>query len=218
MTTLLSNLLYLLGMLLLLILVIPVNFSFRVEYQMQLALQARIRWGAGLLSLEITHHRGQTDLLLGTLGLHRPLSSSHQGSDKANIKSSAQKPKTKSLIRLSSLLKQDFLSLVKLLLGRLREAIHLYVQLHGVYGFNDPASTGFAAAVIAATLWKSGSICLNPDFTQEIVDLQGKGHGWFIPLHIVILIMWFLMKKPFRAIWWPMVKNLRKHEEAVQYA
>jgi hypothetical protein len=50
------------------------------------------------------------------------------------------------------------------------------------------------------------------------MDLRGNAGGWFIPLHILIIVLWFLMMKPVRAIWWPIIKKQKKYKEAIQYA
>lgn len=185
---------------------------------MQLALIGRIKWGNGLLHLEIIHRQGQTNLTFGILGLHRKVSSIRKGTDSNNKKSKVRKPNDKPRTRLSSFYNLGFWSQVKTLANRMCGAMHLNVRLAGVFGFDDPSLTGLAAAVIAATLWSSSTVNLNPDFSQEICDLQGSVQGWLIPLHIFIIIIWFLVKKPVRAIWWPMIKKRKKYKEAVQYA
>lgn len=217
MISILLSLIYLLGILLLLILVVPISIDFQGEFRTQLALMGRVKWGKGLFSLQIMHYQGHTNLTFKTLGFYRPVASSRQGTDKEIKKSKARKPSRRSP-RLSSLLNREFWLQVKLLAKRLRGAMHLDLRLAGVYGFDDPALTGLAAAVIASTLWSNGTVFFNPDFTQETFDFQGSVRGWFIPLQIIIIVVWFLTIKPVRIIWWPMTKQHKKHKEAVQYA
>jgi hypothetical protein len=211
---------YLLDALLVLLLVVllaPINIDFRGGYAQELKLKGRIGWAGGLLSLEVMRGQGKTSLILGLFGLRKPVSTD-KGTDKAKKKPKSQKQRSKSTTRLSTFINRELLAAVKAALLKLQRAMHLDLNVSGRYGFDDPSLTGFAMAIMSAVLWSSSTLNFYPDFTGEALDIQGKASGYFIPLQIIIIVLLFLLARPVRAIWWPMIKMRKKQKEAVQYA
>lgn len=77
-----------------------------------------------------------------------------------------------------------------------------YLHLYGTYGFDDPSLTGMACGV-------SGMICsiipharlhLNPDFTQEIMDLDLRAEGSMVVGSLAYQTIRTVLKKPVRKI------------------
>lgn len=203
------------------ILLAPVHIDFRGEYAQTLSFHGRLRWAGGLLSLDLRHGEGRLELTPGCLGLKKTLKNAEEKKQPGGLKLRSGKKKRKGQSEISplSFLNLRLLQAVYESIRRLLRALHLNMKLSGVYGFDDPSLTGIVLGVMTAlNTGMSYSIDLKPEFAGEAVDLRGDIKAWFIPLHILIIGLRLIFKKAVRAIWWPKIKNSRKHKEAVQYA
>ncbi|WP_276623779.1 hypothetical protein [Syntrophomonas wolfei] len=220
MTQVLIYVLIALAALLGVILLAPVHIDFRGEYAQTLSFHGRLRWAGGLLSLDLKHHHGKLELTPGCLGLKKTFKKAAEGKKQPDGQESGPDKRRKGQSDSPlSFLNLRLLAAVNKSIRRLLRALHLKVKLSGVYGFDDPSLTGFVLGVMTALgTVKNYSIDLKPEFAGEAVDLRGWIQTWFIPFHILFIVLGLILKKPVRAIWWPKIKNSKKHKEAVQYA
>lgn len=75
---------------------------------------------------------------------------------------------------------------------------HLYLQ--GTYGFDDPSITGMTAGFIYSLqgVWPHSRINLQPNFTEEIFELEAKAAGSIYAGKLVWDTARFLLKKDIR--------------------
>lgn len=86
-------------------------------------------------------------------------------------------------------------------------AFHLEVRLAGTYGTDDPALTGYLAALLA-TMDVDDIVCdLHPDFSCAILDISGSIRGHFIPAQLLALALTFMWQKPVRRLWLAKLKT-----------
>ena len=205
-----------LAVILVIVLLTPISFNLRGGYFQELHLNGRICWAGELASLEVVSNQGKTNLVLGLLWLKIPI-----GSDKRKIKTRKttknRRQHSKSAPHFSTFINRRTFIAVKAVMNKLKRAMHLHIDVSGQYGFDDPSLTGYVMAILSALLWSCNTINLCPDFTGAGANIQGKARGYFIPLHIATIIILFLLTKPIRDIWWPMIRR-KKQKEAVQYA
>jgi len=206
-----------LAVILVIVLLAPISFDIRGGYFQELHLQGRICWAGGLAGLEVVHSQGKTDVVLGLLCLKIPVSSD-KSKTKTRKKTKSHKQHAKSAPHFSTIINRRTFSAVKASVNKLKRAMHLDIDVSGTYGFDDPSLTGNVMAILSAFLWNCNTINLCPDFTGTAADIEGKARGYFIPLHIGIIIVLFLLARPIRDIWWPMIRRPKKRKEAVQYA
>lgn len=199
------------------ILLAPFHFDFGGEYEQRLSFRGQVRWAGGLFSLEIMRRVGKMQMTLGFFGLKKPISNMGKKEPKKK-KPNRKKGLTDSIGNLSSFITRQLFTAVKVVFSKLVQALHLGLNLSGIYGFDDPSLTGVMAGVIAALNIGRSSEYLNPDFTGAVAEIQGSMRGWFIPLQILVIVLLFLLKKPVRAIWLPKRKFNKKQKEDVQYA
>lgn len=221
MTEVLLYVLIALAALLGVILLVPVHIDFGGEYAQTLSFHGRLKWAGGLLSLDLKHNEGRLELTPGCLGLKKTFKKAAEEKKQPGGKESRSGKKKRKVQSdsLLSFLNLRLLSAVNKSIRRLLRALHLKVKLSGVYGFDDPSLTGFVLGVMTALgTVKNYSIDLKPEFAGEAVDLRGWIQTWFIPFHILFIVLGLILKRPVRAIWWPKIKNSKKHKEAVQYA
>lgn len=202
------------------ILLAPVNFGLGGEYGEYahgLSFKGRVGWAGGLLGFKITYSEGNLNLVLQILGLNKILTPRDSRTPRGK-KPSREKGRPQSGGSILSIINRQLFSAVSVFLGRLVRALHLDLKLSGRYGFDDPCLTGMSAAIIAVLNRGGSSVDLNPDFSGETVEIRGSIRGWFIPLHILVIALVFLLKKPVRAVWWSQINFKRKQKEVVQYA
>ncbi len=222
MSAVLVYILITLAFLLGLVLLVPIHFDLLGEYKESLSLQGRVRWAWRVVSLEIIRSEGRFHWTLSLLGLKKvdPKREGEAVKSEKTLKSekSLEKKRGDSINNLSSFINLQLFTAMKDVLHKFVRALHMRLNLSGMYGFDDPSLTGITVGLIAAFNRGKNSIDLNPDFTREVVDVRGSFKGWFVPLQILAIGLVFLFKKPVRAIWWPKIKLKRKQKEAVKYA
>lgn len=211
------HILVILGILLVIILLVPFNFGFAGEWVHALRFQGEVGWAGGLLGFKMTYDEGRYNLVLAFLGLRKVMPQRERKTSREK-KQSPTKGETKSGGGMWKFVNRQLFSAVKMTFSKLVRALHLNLKLFGRYGFDDPSLTGITAGLIAALGRSGSSIELNPDFSEEVVQIRGSAGGWFIPLHILAIGIVFLFKKPVRAVWWSKIKFRKKQKEAVQYA
>lgn len=209
--------------LLVIILVAPIHFAGRIEYAESFNLQGQVRWAGGLLSIELMRSEGTFHGTWGFLGWQKAISKNEAKSPDSKSPPGSKKPRTPkksshSKSDLSAFMNPQLFVALKNVFLKLVQALHLKLQLSGIYGFDDPSLTGVMVGAIAALNRDSSFIDLDPDFTREVVDIRGSIGGWLSPLQIIVIGLGFIFKKPVRAIWWPKIKFRKKQKEAVQYA
>lgn len=203
--------------LLIVVLLVPFHFSFQGGYAKALSFQGRVAWAGGLASFMMVHKEGKTQLSYGILGFIKQVPARRK-KDSPEGEKSGKKRIIDSLSSLPLYLNQQIFVSVKDLMKKLLGAMHLQLNLSGIYGFDDPSLTGMIMGAIAVLEIKNNTVCLNPDFTGAVIDIKGSFGGWFVPLHILAIVVIFIFKKPVRAIWWPKINFKKKQKEVFKYA
>ncbi len=207
-----------LGTLLALFLLVPIHFDGSFEYAGHLNITGRIRWASGLICFEINRHQEMLCWRLRVLGFRKSGPVRNAGEERGLLeKTSSKKRQSGSPGKIMSYVNRQLLAEIKTVSLKLMRALHLDLNLSGRYGFDDSSLTGYAAAVMAA-LNSGSSVNLVPDFSREVLDVRGNLKGWLIPMRIIGIALSFLLKKPVRAIWWPMIKFRKKQKEVFKYA
>jgi hypothetical protein len=77
-----------------------------------------------------------------------------------------------------------------------------YLHLYGTYGFDDPSLTGMACGVTGMinNIIPHARLHLNPDFTQEILDLDLRAEGSMVVGNLAYQTIRTVLKKPIRKI------------------
>ncbi|MEA4926883.1 MAG: DUF2953 domain-containing protein [Syntrophomonadaceae bacterium] len=206
------------------VLIAPIRFDLEGELGESLSFKGRVGvgWAGGIFSFNLIHQPGETQGELGILGFKKLIfpKPGKENKPSPDNKKDKDDPKRrrKSKGSLTAFLNLEFFKAVKKGVHKLVRALHLKINLSGVYGFDDPALTGIVLGWIYALNIKNYSINLNPDFTEEVIDLKGSLQGWLIPLQIILTAIGILLMKPVRAIWWPRIKFGKKPKEDVKYA
>jgi hypothetical protein len=203
--------------LLIVLLSVPFHFGFQGEYAEALNFQGRVAWAGGLISFLMVRKEGKTHLSYGILGFIKEVPATEK-KDSWQKRTSAKKGVVDYLGNLSLYLNRQIFAVVKVLLKRLRGALHLHLNLSGIYGFDDPSLTGMMMGAIAALGIRNNTVNIDPDFTGAVIDIKGNFRGWFVPLHILAIIVIFLFKKPIRAIWRPKINFRKKQKEVFKHA
>lgn len=88
-----------------------------------------------------------------------------------------------------------------LLCRRIGNSLKLKGYLRGEYGAQDPAVTGFIAALIAVVAGGWEGVQLYPRFEEGQLNLQGKVEGRLIPALVIWAGLRFALSQPIRDIW-----------------
>ncbi len=206
------------------VLIAPIRFDLEGELGESLSFKGRVGvgWAGGIFSLNLIHQPGETQWKLGILGFKKLISPKPGKENKPSPDNKkdkdAPKRRKKTNGGLTAFLNLEFFRAVKKGVHKLLRALHLKINIAGVYGFDDPALTGIVLGWIYALNIRNNSINLKPDFTKEVIDLKGSLQGWLIPLQIILTAIGILLMKPVRAIWWPRIKFGKKPKEDVKYA
>lgn len=77
-----------------------------------------------------------------------------------------------------------------------------YLHLYGTYGFDDPSLTGMVCGVsgMINSIIPHARLHLNPDFTQEILDLDFRAEGNLVIGSLVYQTVRTVLRKPVRKI------------------
>ncbi|MHB1393283.1 MAG: DUF2953 domain-containing protein [Clostridia bacterium] len=84
-----------------------------------------------------------------------------------------------------------------------------YFHLYGTYGFDDPSLTGMACGVAGMinSVIPNAKLHLEPDFTQEIMDLDLRAEGSMVIGSLAYQTIRTALKKPVRKIWFRKKKS-----------
>lgn len=111
--------------------------------------------------------------------------------------------KVQKRLRISEMLDRTLLSIM---LEYIRSIINIMkpkeLFLSGVYGFEDPASTGMICGAIAVIkgIFPSKNICFNPDFTREVLEIELHTAGNVRLGALMFKTIKTILKKPIRKI------------------
>jgi hypothetical protein len=77
-----------------------------------------------------------------------------------------------------------------------------YLHLYGTYGFEDPSLTGIACGIsgMINSIIPHARLHLNPDFTQEVMNLDLRAEGNMVVGSLVYQTIRTVLKKPVRKI------------------
>lgn len=98
-------------------------------------------------------------------------------------------------------LQQEFLHDAATFLKKLIRMIRpRRIEIHGVYGFNDPVLTGTVCALIPLMeQWMpSSAISVQPVFDEEVLDIRADLYGRMLLIVVVGRILRFILRKPVR--------------------
>lgn len=121
----------------------------------------------------------------------------------AVVKEVIEKAERRSRITTKDLLERNFVNEVfgylKKIFGILKPR-NLY--LRGVYGFEDPALTGFASGVIsiAKSCFPNATIYLEPTFYDEVLRLDFKARGRIVLAPLMYQTIKTVLRKPVRRL------------------
>lgn len=108
-----------------------------------------------------------------------------------------------------AILDRQVLAEVLAFLAAIWRSLRLRCNLDGYYGTDDPASTAYIAAFIAALkhCGRYPGLNLIPRFDQLTVNLTGALQGQLVPGLIILDLGRFMLKRPIRKIWWIMLRE-----------
>ncbi len=92
-------------------------------------------------------------------------------------------------------------------LSRLWQSLHLRGELAGEYSTDDPAITGYIAALISVIRINNLKLLLTPQFAETSLNLKGHLQGRLIPGLIILELANLMLKKPIRLIWLTRLRN-----------
>jgi hypothetical protein len=203
MTLLLSILAWLgivLAGLLLLILFMPIKLE-AVGSIKALGVSGRVcvRWAFGFLSCMAASGQRVQVRLLGF-----PIHSFKPGSDDEKSEEKKQKKKQKKQKKAKKGL-GFFVRHRKALIGmflRVLKAFHLRGQLSGVVGLGDPAVMAWLHVVgLQVPLHHKGFVWdVQPDYLEEVLDLQGSGQALFWPVQFGFIFLLFFLSRRTRSV------------------
>ncbi|OPY56535.1 MAG: hypothetical protein A4E55_02065 [Pelotomaculum sp. PtaU1.Bin035] len=203
-----------------LLLIIPVDITCRGEWGEVKYIKARLKWAGGLAALDFAVREGSFNTTLSTGGL----TLWRGGKKKKSLpRPGKQKPVKKnnnfSLRKIVELLSEgELFKLGIAFIRRLFGAFRLDVNLSGRYGAGDPALTGLLAGLLALVNGDKIKLNVQPDFTEEVLDLRGALRSRLIPLELLGICLTSLWQKPVRRIWLSVIKTkIKFKKEAVQH-
>ncbi len=204
---LLYLLLFLVGIVLLLLL-IPFNYSGQVLTSDGFRAQVAVGWAGRLLGINAEIKGEAVDISLRILNkkVYR-LKSRDAYIEKEQTK---QKPeeKTKEKRARKGFGFKEFADkqLINEILEYFKAVINIakpkYMHLYGTYGFDDPSLTGLACGItgIINNIIPHAKLHLNPDFTQEIMDLDLRAEGSMVIGSLAYQTIRTALRKPVRKI------------------
>jgi hypothetical protein len=201
---LLYLLLFLLGLVLLL-LIIPVNYRGQVLTAEGFRAQFAFGWAGKLLGVSAEIEGENLDVTLRILGkrVHKLKGRGQEGKKEQSEQKTEKKEKEKKLPRFRELadrtLINEILEYIKRVLNIVKPK---YIHLYATYGFDDPSITGMVcgAAEALKPMIPHAGVRLNPDFTQEIIDLDFCAEGSMMAGGLVYQTIRTALKKPVRKI------------------
>lgn len=219
--------------LLVVLLSVPLTFKARGR-TMDLQLDLKLAWGRGLLTAVVETTGKKTSLWLKLAGITLPTSRKKSDQARASRKKARQKKRKEeqkskqdrqgfSLSTLTAVFSRELLTEARHFIAKLFKSLRLRLQISGVYGTDDPALTGLLAALMAALGTEQVNINLNPDFSEQVLDVKGEASGRVVPIIIIGLAVRLLLSKPMRKLWWTLLKKklaakkIKKPREDAKY-
>jgi|GEM_PF-723245 len=199
-------LLYLLAILmflLLTLLVVPFSYKGDAAVDGSVSFSYRVGWFWNLFSIRGTRdEEGQANEVF--LGNRRIMAiNTKDKPEKPEIEEDAKE--TEKAAKKENSLKSMFdTKLIKEGLNYLKRILKQlspdYIQVHGVYGFEDPALTGMTAGFVAVVqgAWPQSKIQLQPTFAEERLELELKAAGQIYAGMLVYDTARFILKKDIR--------------------
>lgn len=195
---------------------VPWRFDFQGSYaELSMGVEGRVSWAWGLLCLDAYNREGGLDLSASLLGYKRQLPP--RSSKKPPVQAKPARKGNQGGAGIASYINWQVFAAVRAFLQKLRDALHLRLNLSGLYGFDEPDLTGITLGALAMMANTNVRLDLKPDFTRGVLELEGGLQGWLIPLHIIGIVIGFLFKKSIRAIWLSQLKFNKKSKEVPGY-
>jgi hypothetical protein len=181
---------------------IPLRFSASGRLAREWEGKGEASWAAGLVAVDVTlQEKERPAVCLRLAGWRKRMNASGRTSAKKSSKPPTGRTKRSNL----NLAKWFNLQIGREMLGfaeRIWRSLHLELKLQGEYGLDDPAGTGFLAALIALANSRFGSLALYPNFEDEVIDIQGSIRGRFIPAQVLWYTAGLMFSKPLFRLWW----------------
>ncbi|HYF82335.1 MAG TPA: DUF2953 domain-containing protein [Clostridia bacterium] len=201
-------LLFFLVGLVLLLLIIPFNYSGQVLASDGLRAQIALGWAWRMLGISAEIEGESVDITLRILDKRvYKLKGREAGTkeEKPEHKPEEKKKekKTRKGFSLKDIVNREFINEILEYLKRVLDiAKPKYFHLYGTYGFEDPSLTGMACGVsgIISSIIPHARLHLNPDFTQEIMDLDLRAEGSMVVGSLAYQTIRTVFKKPIRKI------------------
>ena len=76
-----------------------------------------------------------------------------------------------------------------------------YFKVKGVYGFDDPSTTGMTYGIISMLkAFRSFKVDIFPVFTEQIIDIEIETYGKTKIINLIIIFISTIFKKPIRKL------------------
>jgi len=211
---LVSLLLIILG-LLLLFLLIPFNYSGRVIAADEFKAELAVGWAWKLLGINAELEGEAVDITLRVFDkrVYRFKGNNAVEKEEPAEEKPQEQEKQKKQGKGFSIRDITDKALIHEVLDYFRRVLNIakpkYMHLYGTYGFDDPSLTGMVCGLtgIIKGIIPHARLRLNPDFTQEILDLDLRAEGSMVVGNLAFQTLRTVMKKPVRKILFKKKKN-----------
>ncbi|MEW6183532.1 MAG: DUF2953 domain-containing protein [Bacillota bacterium] len=174
-------------------------------------------WAWGLISVQAVFHKAKPDLFLKLGGWTKRIRERPKKRRKPKETNKRKEAGLAACFRIASAGRYLDSRALKEGVGfalRIARSLRLKLAIEGEYGTGDPAMTGYISGMVAIVNGTRERLQLRPNYTDEVLDVQGKIRGRLIPAQILGLTGCFLLKAPVRRLWWAglrtKVKNIRR--------
>lgn len=205
----LVNLLLVILGLVLLLLLIPFNYSGQVLAADGFKLQLAVGWAWKLVGINAEIEGEAVDITLRLLDKRvyriksRETVKEEEKAEKAPGGDEKEKKSGKKGLGIKDITDRALINEVLEYFKRvLNIAKPKYMHLYGTYGFDDPSLTGIVCGLTGAlkSMIPHARMHLNPDFTQEILDLDIRAEGSMVVGSLAYETVRTVLKKPVRKI------------------
>jgi hypothetical protein len=212
-----------LGVLLILLLVLPFEITGQGEWGIKKVYQIRITWAGSLLSFNLEAQQGLSYPVLTIFGVTLWRGSGKSG-DKPKKSRQEKKKEAKQNKQGFSLRKakrmltdRDLISTSKSFLGNMIKVSGLEFKAWGTYYTDDPALTGIIAGFLAAINKDKIILDLEPDFSDDNLDIKARISGRFMIVKVIAISLTFLWQKPVRYYWLSAIKAKFRFKEVAHH-
>ncbi len=204
---LLYVLLFLVGLVLLLML-IPFNYSGQVIAAEGFRVQLALGWAWRLLGVNAEIEGEAVDITFRILdkSIFKLKGGEADRSEEQPEKKPEKKKKEKKAGKGFNIKDVANRELINEILEYFKRVLNIakpkYLHLYGTYGFDDPSLTGMACGVAGMinSIIPHARLHLEPDFTQEIMDLDLRAEGSMVVGSLAYQTIRTALKKPVRKI------------------